>query len=249
MKEEWFDDKNHEWTEENPKPKELKPKELKEIVRLHELWLKGDKRGKRAVLKVNTIARKCDLRGVNLEKAVLRLCELRLSNFEGANLQEVDFSGSSLTGCNLINTNLIHANFHHAKLIEADLRNAVCRATDFGHAWLASADFRGADLHNAIITFGPDFHHLIIDDVIYWYMIQQLKRVDITNCSKEVREHYKKISGADKFLKDYVQGHFSNPFSDVPWPLMEKNFMKYPHKKRLPEWYNKEHNFGPRKYK
>ena len=70
--------------------KEITRDELNEILRKHNLWLKGDFNGARA-----------NLRGANLYGA-----NLRGANLYGANLNEANLYGANLRGANLNGANL-----------------------------------------------------------------------------------------------------------------------------------------------
>ena len=86
--------------------KTYSPDELKEVIRLHALWLADADGGVRA-----------DLSGADLSRANLIGADLR-----GANLSWADLSGADLSGANLNRANLIGANLIGANLIGADLR-------------------------------------------------------------------------------------------------------------------------------
>lgn len=65
--------------------------ELKEILELHALWLKGDPKGKRANLEG------ANLRGANLKFANLYGADLRGANLEGINMGYANLEGAKGT--------------------------------------------------------------------------------------------------------------------------------------------------------
>lgn len=102
-------------------------KNIPEILRLHKLWLKGNKDGVRANLHY------ADLHGANLHGAVL--CR-------------ADLLGADLRGADLHGANLLGADLHGAVLHGANLRGAILRGAD-----LRGADLRGADLCNVYLDY------------------------------------------------------------------------------------------------
>ena len=118
--------------------KRYTPDELKEIIRLHGLWLADADGGTRANL-IDANLSRADLSCANLRGADLRGAYLSCANLSGANLSGADLSGANLSGANLIDADL-----RGADLIGADLRGA---------------DLIGADLSGAIginvIQVGP----------------------------------------------------------------------------------------------
>jgi hypothetical protein len=87
--------------------------ELKEILRLHKLWIIGDPQGKRA-----------DLRSANL----------RLADLSSADLSSADLSSASLSSANLSSANLSSANLSSADLSSADLSLADLSSADLSSA-------------------------------------------------------------------------------------------------------------------
>ena len=108
--------------------KEITRDELNEILRKHDLWLKGDFNGARA-----------NLNGANLYGA----------NLYGANLYGADLNGADLNGANLYGANLIRADLIRADLIRADLNGANLRGANLRGANLNGANLRGANLRGA----------------------------------------------------------------------------------------------------
>ena len=75
--------------------------EIKEAIRLHELWIKGDESGVKA-----------NLSNANLEYANLEYANLRYANLSNANLEY-----ANLRYANLRNANLRYANLSKANLL------------------------------------------------------------------------------------------------------------------------------------
>tara|TARA_R110000782_G_scaffold21400_1_gene57553 strand:- start:112 stop:669 length:558 start_codon:yes stop_codon:yes gene_type:complete len=87
--------------------------QLKNILELHDLWLKNDKSGVRA-----------NLTGADLIGANLIGANLSGANLSGANLREVDLVGASLIGADLVGASLIDADLRRANLCDANLIDA-----------------------------------------------------------------------------------------------------------------------------
>jgi len=118
-------------------------KELKEILRLHELWLRDDTEGVRANL------RGANLRGANLRGAYLIGANLEDANLEDANLRDANLEDANLRGANLEDANLVDANLVDANLRGANLRGANLRGANLVDANLVDANLRGAYLIDA----------------------------------------------------------------------------------------------------
>ena len=98
--------------------KNISQEELKEILKKHEMWLKGEKGGERADL------RDTNLRGTNLMDADLRYADLWDVNLSDSNLNNADLRYTDLRCANLSDTNLSDADLRSANLWNADLRDA-----------------------------------------------------------------------------------------------------------------------------
>ena len=96
--------------------KEITRDELNEILRKHNLWLKGDFNGARA-----------NLYRANLYRANLNGADLYGANLYRANLNGADLRGANLNGADLRGANLNEANLYGANLRGADLRGANLR--------------------------------------------------------------------------------------------------------------------------
>ena len=93
--------------------KQITREELNEILKEHELWLKGEGEGKRADLSYTNLSG-MDLRGVNLKHADLQYAILRFADLKDADLRNA----------NLRYDNLRNADLEHADLRQTDLSNA-----------------------------------------------------------------------------------------------------------------------------
>ena len=127
--------------------------DLKEVLRLHTLWLNDGEIGERADLRWADL-RWADLREANLEGADLRRADLREANLEMADLRWADLRETKLVGANLRwadlrEANLREANLEGANLRWADLREANLRETNLEGADLREAGLREADLREA----------------------------------------------------------------------------------------------------
>ena len=112
---------------------------LKEILKLHKMWVLGKERGYRADLsRANLYG--ANLYRANLSRANLSGADLYRANLSGANLYRADLSGANLCGANLCGANLSGANLCGANLSGADLYGAN----------LYGADLYGADLKEGL---------------------------------------------------------------------------------------------------
>jgi len=101
----------------------MKADQLKEVLRLHKLWLQDDSAGKRADLRANLI--RADLRGADLRGADLRGVDLRGANLHCANLHCADLRGTDLRGVDLYSADL-----HGATISEGvTAKRLIARAT------------------------------------------------------------------------------------------------------------------------
>ena len=142
------------------------PTNLKEVLRLHTLWLNDGEIGERADLRwANLVG--ANLVGANLEGANLRWADLREADLRWANLEGANLVGANLEGANLEGANLEGANLRWADLVGANLVGANLEMADLDYAawplWCGSlgakADRRlAAQLayHFCRIDFGDD---------------------------------------------------------------------------------------------
>jgi len=102
--------------------------EIAEVLRLHKLWLDGDKQGERA----------------NLQDADLQRMDLR-----GADLRDVGLLDANLWGASLRDTDLRGVDLRGAKLQHADLRGADLRGADLDYScfplWCGGTKFKADD--------------------------------------------------------------------------------------------------------
>ena len=111
----------------------MNQQELDEVVWLHNMWLRDEEGGERAVLK-----------GANLRGAKLRDMVLNRADFRGADLSEADLALADLRKADLREAKLTGANLYAASLCGADLSGA-----DFGEANLDDASLSEAVLSGA----------------------------------------------------------------------------------------------------
>lgn len=115
----------------------MKQEEIKEILKLHKLWLDGDPAGVRA-----------DFEGANLYNADLRGANLRDANLRSANLVGANLRSADLEGANLVGADLVGADLRGVSLVRADL---------------VHADFRGANLDYSCIPLWCGFRKVNVD--------------------------------------------------------------------------------------
>jgi alkylated DNA nucleotide flippase Atl1 len=125
-------------------------KELEEIVRKHEMWLRYEDEGERAMLADADLAHAdlhgADLRGTSFRGACLRGADLYGADLRGANLYGTDvqgaiFCGANLEGANLEGTDLRDANFEGANIEGVDFRGADLKGTDLRDADLTAIKY------------------------------------------------------------------------------------------------------------
>ena len=93
--------------------KTITKEELKEILRLHSLWLEDKEKGVRA----------------NLSET-----DLSWANLRGADLSGAGFSGANLSGAILRGANFSKADLSRASFSRADLRGAILRGANLKHS-------------------------------------------------------------------------------------------------------------------
>ena len=135
--------------------------ELKEIVRLHGLWLEDPATGSRANLRganlggaylVGADLGGAYLTGANLTEAYLTGANLTEADLGGANLTEANLTGANLTGSTLTGSTLGGANLTGANLGGANLTGANLGGANLRGANLGGANLRGANLGGANLT-------------------------------------------------------------------------------------------------
>ena len=130
------------------------PKQLREILALHEEWLRtGGKSGKRANLGGVGLSgldlSAADLRSANLRGADLRSADLGDAILRGADLSYADLRGADLRSANVRDADLSFANLTGADLRFANLTSAKLLCTNLSSTNLEIANLSGADLRGA----------------------------------------------------------------------------------------------------
>ncbi len=117
--------------------------DLPEVLRLHAVWLQGNRDGRRADLTG------ADLTGANLAGADLTGADLTGANLAGADLARANLACANLACANLARANLARANLAGANLAGANLARANLADADLTRAGLACANLAGANLADA----------------------------------------------------------------------------------------------------
>lgn len=121
---------------------------VKEILKLHEMWLNGDPNGVQADFRDQKITglafTQGDLSQINFNRADLKRGILRKVKFVGA-----DFSNAMLNGASLAWSDFSHANLAGADLTGTDLSWAKFVGADLTGTLLARADLTCANLSGA----------------------------------------------------------------------------------------------------
>ena len=119
-----------------PDPNELLPltqKALEDIVVRHDMYLRGQHGGARAVLQYRNLSH---------------------LDFSGKNFSQADFTGSLFLETNFEKSNLTGSSFFACDMRNSNLRYANCKRTDLRGAYIAGADLTGADLTGADMREG-----------------------------------------------------------------------------------------------
>ena len=132
----------------------MNPEQLAEILRLHDMWRRGERGGVPA-----------DLRGADLREADLSGANLVAADLSGANIRVADLRVANLSRANLRQANLHAADLFKADLSWADLSWADITGADLSWADLSQADLTGADLTMADLT-GANLGGAYIRDAI-----------------------------------------------------------------------------------
>ena len=125
----------------------MNTKKLKEILKNHSDWQKGEG-GERANLQGANLW-DANLWDANLWDANLQGANLWDANLQGANLQGADLQGANLWGANLWDANLQGANLQGANLQDANLQGANLQDANLWDANLQGANLQDADLQGA----------------------------------------------------------------------------------------------------
>ena len=123
----------------------MREKELKEVLKLHGMWLCSENGGKRA-----------DLRGANLRDANLRGADLR-----GADLRVADLRGADLRGADLRGADIDYSCWPlwcGSLDVKVDRRIAAQLAYYFCRLNCDDPDY--IEARNAVVNFANEFHRV-----------------------------------------------------------------------------------------
>ena len=172
--------------------RQISREELNEILKEHELWLKGEGEVERADLSYTNLTG-MDLKGVNLKRAILTHTDLVYADLKYANLAYADLRYADLRCADAENVDFMSADLKYAKLSDANLKRA-----NFKYADSRFADFKYADLRYACAIStgfeGCDFESAILR----W---ANLKHADLEGVDLKYADiSYARLSGA--LMKD-----------------------------------------------
>ena len=135
--------------------------ELKEVLKLHKMWLDGEEGGVCADLSGEDLGNAnlsgVDLSGANLSGAILdnanlRKVSLRTANLSGADLFGADLRRADLRYVDFSDADLRYAKLSYANLFSSCLSNSNLSGADLIGTDLGYVDFSDADLSNAYLT-------------------------------------------------------------------------------------------------
>lgn len=110
--------------------KKMTQNEMNEILKLHEMWLKGEKNGVRARIEER------DLFGLNMI---------------GANLQHAIITRSFIKNCNMDYANMLNANIINTTIAYSSMNNVVLTSSSIVNVNMTEISMQGTNLHKAII--------------------------------------------------------------------------------------------------
>jgi uncharacterized protein YjbI with pentapeptide repeats len=123
----------------SPKSEVRSEADMKEIIRLHEVWMNSVLNPRAEISAYRANLSETNLSGFDLVGANLSCADFRKATMIGTNLRSANLANAWLQGANLQGANLAYANLKRAKLDGADLRDADLTGVD-----LESADFSKA---------------------------------------------------------------------------------------------------------
>ena len=132
--------------------------ELNKILDLHELWVKGSSKGKKADLSDKDLSG-LDFSNRNLIRIIMNKANLSNAKLWNANFSHANLSNANLSYANLSYANLSKANLFKANLSFANLSYASLYKANLSFANLSLADLSEANLSNAKIS-GTNFYSL-----------------------------------------------------------------------------------------
>lgn len=118
---------------------------LKEVLRLHLLWLNGDPDGERADLS-HADLRDMDLQRANLSFAVMKQALLCGANLSDSRLEYAEMYRADLREADMTRADLSLASLQYANLARSSMRDANCASSNFMQADMGEVDLTGAHL-------------------------------------------------------------------------------------------------------
>lgn len=123
----------------------MKQEELNEVVRLHNVWLKNAREGRRANLSFQEL-NGLNLSGVNLSNAILEGCSLIDADVSNATLNGADLYDVNFLCSNISNSSIKCANLSKANLSQTNLSNTDLSCSNLTFAFINYAELKGANL-------------------------------------------------------------------------------------------------------
>lgn len=117
-----------------------------EMVKSHNLWLNGDDRGERLVLKNK------NLQGLDLSYKNLSKADFRGSDLSNTMINYSNMSGVDLTKASLSNATISHTNMDHSILSYADLSYAELEYVTLEETWVTCIGLKGLAMRKTDLT-------------------------------------------------------------------------------------------------
>jgi uncharacterized protein YjbI with pentapeptide repeats len=143
---------------------------LKGTIKLHQLWLSGDVKGKRLVVQDEDFTG-VDFSNVDLRKSIFHSCNFVNCNFSESNFVGVDWRASSFSECDFTGSNMRDSYLRFCKFIccifkMVDLNKAVLNGSDFIDIDFEGSRLTGLNFFNASER-GCNFSRVIADGAVH----------------------------------------------------------------------------------
>jgi len=118
---------------------------------------------------------------------------LRYADLSNANLRYANLSNADLSNADLSDANLRYADLSNADLSDANLSNADLSDANLRYADLSDANLSNADLDFSCFPLWCGSFGIKADDRIVSQLIYHVCRLNIENCSDEIKQFVNSI--------------------------------------------------------